>query len=191
MDQNNTRPIKKILYATDLTESSPEAYQYVLNLAKQFNAEIVSLHVVDKYSESSAMRFAMCYLTREEKQEIVSRERSRSLDEMAYRNRQSFIRQQLRREDALYPDQLGLTIENRVVFGNIEEQILKQADASNCDLIVMGAHEKPFFSFTATLSKRVTKRSKVPVTVVPAAHDRKAQAAGFLPSLVPPVSAAR
>ena len=39
--------IKRILYATDLTESAPRVYQYVLYLAQQFNAEIVCLHVID------------------------------------------------------------------------------------------------------------------------------------------------
>jgi len=43
--------IKRILYATDLTKSAPKVYQYVLFLAKQFNAEIVCLHVIDHFSQ--------------------------------------------------------------------------------------------------------------------------------------------
>lgn len=202
MNQNNTNQmiqdtltsknhIKRILYATDLTESAPKVYQYVLYLAKQFNAEIVCLHVIDNYSQNAAMTFAMSYLTKEDKQEILNRERNKSLEEMAHRNRQTFIRQQLGLEDGLYPEQLGLKIEDKVVFGNVEEQILKHSANSNCDLVVMGAHEKPFFTFTTTLSKRVMKRSKVPVTVVPIPGERKERSTGFLPSFLPQFSAAR
>ncbi len=202
MSQNNTNQmpqdtltnknhIKRILYATDLTKSAPKVYQYVLYLAKQFNAEIVCLHVIDKYSQNAAMTFAMYYLTKEVKQEILLRESNKSLEEMAHRNRQTFIRQQLGIEDGLYPEQLGLTIVDKVVFGNVEEQILKHSVNSNCDLIVMGAHEKPLFTFTTTLSKQVMKRSKVPVTTVPIPGERKEQSTGFLPSFLPQFSAAR
>ena len=187
----NKNHIKRILYATDLTKSAPKVYQYVLYLAKQFNAEIVCLHVIDKYSQNAAMTFAMYYLTKEVKQEILLRESNKSLEEMAHRNRQTFIRQQLGIEDGLYPEQLGLTIVDKVVFGNVEEQILKHSVNSNCDLIVMGAHEKPLFTFTTTLSKRVMKRSKVPVTVVPTPGEKKEQSTGFLPSFLPQFSAAR
>ena len=187
----NKNHIKRILYATDLTESAPRVYQYVLYLANQFNAEIVCLHVIDLYSENTAMNFAMSYLTKEDKQEILNRERNKSLEEMAHRNRQTFIRQQLGIEDGLYPEQLGLKTVDKVVYGNVEEQILKHSVNSNCDLVVMGAHEKPFFTFTTTLSKRVMKRSKVPVTVVPIPGERKEQSTGFLPSFLPQFSAAR
>ena len=202
MSQNNTNQmpqdtltnkndIKRILYATDLTKSAPKVYQYVLYLAKQFNAEIVCLHVIDKYSQNANMTFAMYYLTKEVQQEILLRESNKSLEEMAHRNRQTFIRQHFGLEDGLYPEQLGLTIVDKVVYGNVEEQILKHSVNSNCDLVVMGAHEKPLFTFTTTLSKRVMKRSKVPVTVVPIPGERKEQSTGFLPSFLPQFSAAR
>ena len=187
----NRKHINRILYATDLTESSPKVYQYVLYLAKQFDAEIVCLHVIDAYSKHSAMKLAMYYLTKEEKQAIANRERNKSLEEMAHRNRLSFIRRQFGTEDGLYPEKLGLNIVNKVAFGNVEEQILKHSADSDCDLVVMGAHEKPFFTFATTLSKRVMKRSTVPVTVVPIPGERKEQPAGILSSFLPQFSAAR
>ena len=184
-------PIKRILYATDLTESAPKVYQYVLHLAKQFDAEIISLHVIDKYSHGAFMNFAMSYLTREVKQEIILRETNKALGEMAHRNSQTFIRQQLGLKDGLCPEQLGLKIEDRAVFGTVEEQILKHSAKSNCDLIIMGAHEKSLLTFSTNLSERVMKRSKVPVTVVPIPSERKEQSTSFLPSLLPQFTAAR
>lgn len=186
----NKNHIRRILYATDLTKSAPKVYQYVLYLAKQFNAEIVCLHVIDKYSQDVNMTLS-AYLPKKVRQDILLRETNKSLKEMAHRNRQTFIRQQLGLEDGLCPDKLGLTITDMVAYGNIEEQILRHSINSDCDLIVMGAHEKPLFTFTTTLSKRVMKRSKVPVTVVPLSGERKEQSTGFLPSFLPQLSAAR
>jgi len=187
----NNNLIKRILYATDLTETSPRVYQYVLRLAKQFNAEIVSLHVIDNYSQNAGMKHALSYFTKEMKREIVARETREAIEEMEQRNRQSFIRQQLGIEDGLCPEQLGLQIVNKVVFGTVEEQILLQSINQGCDLIVMGAHEKPFYNFTTTLSKRVMKRSTVPVTVVPIPGDRKERSPGLLPVFSPHASTAR
>ena len=177
--------INKILYTTDLTDSSPRVYQYALYLARQFNAEIVCLHVIERYTQSATMRYAMYYLTEEDKRKILTRERNKALEIIAERNRQTFIRQQFGNEGGLYPEELGLNIVNKVVFGGIEEQILRHSVISECDLIVMGAHEKPFYTFTTNLSKRVMKRSKVPVTVVPITGERKHQSTGLLPSLIP------
>jgi nucleotide-binding universal stress UspA family protein len=137
------------------------------------------------------MAFAMSYLTSEDKKEILHRQRNRSLEEMVHRNRQTFIRQQLGTENGLYPEELGLTVENKVVFGNVEEQILKHSVDSNCDLIVMGAHEKPFSTFTTTLSKRVMKRSRIPVTIIPLPGEREAHATGLQTSFLPRLHTAR
>ncbi len=186
----NKNQIKRILYATDLTKSAPKVYQYVLYLAKQFNAEVICLHVIDKYSQDANMTLAT-YFPKEIRQELLLQESNKSREEMEHRNQQSFIHQQLGLEDGLCPDQLGLTIVDKVVYGNVEEQILKHSVNSNCDLVVMGAHEKPIFTFTTTLSKRVMKRSKVPVTVVPIPGERKEQSTGFLSSFLPQFSAAR
>ena len=140
--------------------------------------------------QSSLTRKSSVY-TKVVKQEIFLRESNKSLKEMAHRNRQTFIRQQLGMENGLYPEQLGLTIVNKVVYGNVEEQILHHSVDSNCNLIVMGAHEKPLFTFSTTLSQRVMKRSKVPVTVVPIPGERKEQSTGFLPSFLPQFATAR
>lgn len=185
----NNNHIKRILYATDLTDFSPRVYQHVLYLAKQFNAEIVCLHVIDR--EETSWAFAMSHLPKGVQQEILLRERNDLLEEMALRNRQTFIRQQLGLENGLCPEQLGLTVVNKIAYGYVEEQILQQSAKMNCDLVVLGAHEKRFFSFTTTLSKRVMKKSKVPVTVVPIPGERKQRSTGFLPSFLPHFSSAR
>ena len=42
-----TQDIKRILYATDLSDNSAYAFGYAIDLAKKYNAEITILHVLD------------------------------------------------------------------------------------------------------------------------------------------------
>ncbi|MBC2744902.1 MAG: universal stress protein [Desulfosarcina sp.] len=48
-----TQEIKRILYATDLSENSAYAFGYAISLAKKYDAEITILHVIDETMESS------------------------------------------------------------------------------------------------------------------------------------------
>ena len=46
--------IKKILYATDLSYNSVNAFDYAISLAIKFDAEITILHVIDEIVGTSA-----------------------------------------------------------------------------------------------------------------------------------------
>ena len=48
-----TQDIKRILYATDLSDNSAYAFGYAVNLAKKYDAEIIVLHVIDKFMDIS------------------------------------------------------------------------------------------------------------------------------------------
>ena len=48
-----TQDIKRILYATDLSENSAHAFGYAINLANKFDAEITILHVIDRMMDIS------------------------------------------------------------------------------------------------------------------------------------------
>ena len=48
MDLSNIR-IKKILYATDLSESALHAFSYAVNLADMYGAGITILHVLTEF----------------------------------------------------------------------------------------------------------------------------------------------
>ena len=45
-------PIKKILYATDLSENARYAFGYAVSLANQYDAKITILHVLEDRSGS-------------------------------------------------------------------------------------------------------------------------------------------
>lgn len=49
--------IKKILYATDLSENSSYAFFYAIDLAQRHDAKIVILHAIEPISGSVERRF--------------------------------------------------------------------------------------------------------------------------------------
>ena len=46
--------IKKILYATDLSENARFAFGYAASLANRYGAQIVMLHVIEEISSADA-----------------------------------------------------------------------------------------------------------------------------------------
>jgi nucleotide-binding universal stress UspA family protein len=55
--------IKRILYATDLSYNSVNAFDYAINLAIKFDAEITILHVMDEIVGTS-LNMVSLYLQR-------------------------------------------------------------------------------------------------------------------------------
>jgi nucleotide-binding universal stress UspA family protein len=50
--------IKKILYATDLSENARYAFGYAASIANRFGARITILHVLEEISHSATIRLA-------------------------------------------------------------------------------------------------------------------------------------
>lgn len=166
-ENGSQKNIKKILYATDLSSESPKVFQYVLSLAKQHNAEVTSLHVIDRYSPDEKLTLAT-YLSKEQRLSLKQSEASEVINEMSRRCDQSFIEERFGTKDVLSPKELGLPLTNKVVYGNIADQILQQSEKLQSDLIVLGQHDKSLISkLLKNLPKKVSKKAKVPVTVVP------------------------
>ena len=49
--------IKRILYTTDLSQNSAHAFQYAAEFAKQNNAELIILHVIEKLPKHARAYF--------------------------------------------------------------------------------------------------------------------------------------
>ncbi len=163
---NKIFKIKKILYATDLSQDAPKVFQYVLSIARQFGAEVISLHVIERYSEDVKITLAK-YFSKEKEKEMMDNNYQETMNEMLFRDKMASGYGETVEE---WEDQthLGVKSINKVVYGNIEEQILMWSDKINPDLIILGAHKKSFtHTYWNTVGKRVLKRSKVPVTIVP------------------------
>lgn len=156
--------IQKILYATDLSQAAPQVFQYALFIANQFNAHITSLHVVEELSLEAKYAFST-YFREEAGKEMFAKREHEAMDEINDRIRKLC---ETPPEDGEPVDLNRLEI--RVTKGYPEEQILKISKEIDADLIIMGAHEKGFtHTFLGSVAKRVLRRSRIPVTIVPLA----------------------
>lgn len=164
--------IKKILYATDLSENARYAFAYAASLADLYNAAITIIHVLPEIPDRLDKNI-VGYISAERWEEI----KSQNVDEA----REALIgkrRDHLTIKDALHQfsenvkegheDAGFITDDIVVVRGNPVEEILKSAEKINCDLIVMGTHgHGPLAdAMMGSTARRVLRRSRKPVLVV-------------------------
>ncbi len=131
--------MKKLLVATDLSPRSDRALDRALALSEELMAELMILHVVDEELPST-------------------------------------IADRLKEEaEATINDSLNMAsgperrkISCNVVFGSGFKDILKEADESNADLIIMGTHRETALGgfFLGTTVERVIRHGNDPVLVV-------------------------
>ena len=135
---------KKILVAFDGSEPSKRAFRFALELAQPFRAQVSVVSVAQppeppSMVESSAMREAAT------DQFVAEFEWMRS-----------------------QADAMGVEVATHVAFGHPAEQIVKQADERESDLIVMGHRGKSRIQewLLGSVSKRVLSYAACSVTIV-------------------------
>ena len=155
--------IRKILYATDLSVNSTYAFRYTINSAKQHNAEIILLHVVEKMSDFSRSLLS-AYLDEEQQKEILE-EKITHAKERIKKRMKIFTEKEL--EDQ--PELLNLISNVEVVEGFVTEEILKMVHESDCDILVMGTHGKGARNHTylGSMARQVLSRIRIPVFIIP------------------------
>ncbi len=146
--------IKKILYATDLSESANHAFGYAISLALTNNAKISIITVYEKLTHnvniemrSDDFKTAKVRLAENIQSQLVHFFESNQTSEIDYKN---------------------MIEEVYVNYGLPEVEITELAKKEKYDLIVMGTHGHGFlFSpLIGSTAKKVVKLSKVPVLVV-------------------------
>ncbi len=147
--------IKKILYATDLSPNSDYAFRYAINSAKKHDAEVIILYVV----EERAPFFD------EERLKEISDKKIADATDLIKKRLKIFCDKELK-DDPQYADK-AISIE--VCKGYPPEEILREADASDCDIIVMGTHGKGVIrhSFLGSVAQKVLRRVRKPVFIIP------------------------
>jgi nucleotide-binding universal stress UspA family protein len=154
--------IQKILYATDLSKNAAYAFRYATYLAKNLDAEIVILHVIEKMSPDAQIAL-QAYLDIEDRKKMFKEKIGNAVDRIEKRLN-IFCEKELQGDPACR-GKIATTI---VREGYPAEEILMQADRLNCDAIVMGAHEKGFtHTFLGSVAKSVLRRSRKPAFIVP------------------------
>jgi acetoin utilization protein AcuB len=157
-----TPQIKKILYATDLSENSAYAFYFAIDFAQKHNANIIILHVVEPLPIPPHVS---PYI---EKGRIVKIEKDniKQATEKIKNRLQSFCR---RVEGQIGPPCIELVSKTLVPLGHPTEEILNTADREDCDLIILGTHGKGFLAhtFLGSVSSAVLHRARKPVFIIP------------------------
>jgi nucleotide-binding universal stress UspA family protein len=155
--------IKNILYSTDLSQNSPIAFRYAVHLAKITGADIHLLHVLEKLSDDAVLALQAYIQDDSKRHEVITERLEKARDRLEQRQEDFWAEQSA--EDRKVRDQIkSVTVRESYPA----EEILKSAEAHNCDLIVMGSHERGMsHTFLGSVAKSVLRRSPVPTLIVP------------------------
>lgn len=139
--------IKKILVPTDFSELSLDALDGAVFMAKQLNAEIYLLHILENSSFNSTI----------EKVLMLSRNRDGVLNE-AIVHQFKEIAENIKKKS-------GITVHTITSSGRIHQTVADKAEEVGADIIVMGTHGVSGFNkkLLGTNANRVISNSNCPV----------------------------
>jgi nucleotide-binding universal stress UspA family protein len=164
--------IKRILYATDLSENARYAMAYAVSLANVYCAQVIILHVIDETPEFVDAH-VLGYIGPDAWEEIKQRNVDEAREVLIGKKRDNvMIREVLDRFcQNLRPgsdDHEAAMDETVIKQGNPVTQILATAKEKRCDLIVMGTHGRGALVDTmmGSTTSRVLRRSEIPVLSV-------------------------
>jgi nucleotide-binding universal stress UspA family protein len=164
--------IKKILYTTNLGANTRPVLQFAVSLAKQHDAKLYLLHVVEPLSDSGSLLM----------EAYLSEEMAQKAKELAAKMREETSQHILdkikSRVERFCAEDLGATPEQqsqlfgdiRVVSGSPAEMIVRESESLDVDLIIVGSHQTGSTlksAFLGSTARKVTHLSKKPVLVVP------------------------
>jgi nucleotide-binding universal stress UspA family protein len=163
--------IKKILYATDLSENARFAFSYAASLADQYGAGITVLHVVELATATANLHVVS--LLGEERWNAILRQNTQEILDTVKEKLDKFC------EDMKAEDKTCRFIVDDIVVrqGYAVDEILSQAETVGYDVIVVGTHGHGILAgaLMGSTARRVVRRSKTPVLVVRLPEEEDAQ----------------
>jgi nucleotide-binding universal stress UspA family protein len=164
--------VKKILYATDLSENARYAFAYAVSLADLYNASITFIHILPEVP-SRLDKSIIGYISEERWEEIKSQNFQEAREAIIGKRQDHLaVRDALHQfSENVKESREGegfVTDDIIVVRGNPVEEILKYSEEKNCDLIVMGTHGHGTLAdaMMGSTARRVLRRARKPVLVV-------------------------
>ena len=162
--------IKKILYATDLSENAVHAFAYAVSLANKYGAGITILHVL---AEFPGEEFIANMINTDTWEEIKSRHYSEARNQLIDKKRDHVALKEVleafsEESKADAEDQTFVTDEILIKTGAPAEIIVQTAKERNCDFIVMGTHGRGVIAdvLIGSTAKWVVRQSLTPVLVI-------------------------
>jgi nucleotide-binding universal stress UspA family protein len=145
-------PLKRILYATDLSESTNTGLKYAMELARVARAQLTAAHVV---SPLDLMLWGPAFMTGYEG------ERARVVQAMREKLEKLVAEEKPAERE----------IETLILEGKPFEKILDFAEERGVDLIVLNVQSKSFLdrAFLGSTAERVIRLAHIPVLSVPLA----------------------
>ena len=169
--------IKRILYATDLSENARYAMTYAVSLANAYGAQMIILHVIDETPEMVDAHVSG-YIGAGDWEEIKKRNMDDARDALIGKRRDNAMIhevldcfcQSLRPGSDDHENAMDQTV---IKTGNPVAQILTTAEDKRCDLIVMGTHGRTGLThlFLGSVAEKVVRRATCPVLTI--RQDRK------------------
>ncbi len=154
---------KKILYTTDLSESGRYAFHHAASLSSHYGAEITAIHVVEGGPELD--RRLLGYVDEKLWDEIKTRNLQEAKDILIKRKRDNVAISECVGQ---FCEEIQADVKYSILvkMGDPIEEIIKEAESGNYDLIIMGSHSQSLKSVVGDTVKSVVRRSKIPVLVV-------------------------
>jgi len=143
------KQINSILFATDFSENSDQAFDYAYTLANQFNARLVIMHVINEPVDLRGFYVPHVSFETLEKE----------IREGAEKMMETFCRTRIKNYT---------NYETLISAGVPYEEILRQAEEKGISLIVLGTQGRSgidHFLFGST-AERVVRKAKCPVMTV-------------------------
>jgi nucleotide-binding universal stress UspA family protein len=162
--------IKKILYATDLSETAVHAFSYAVSLANMYGAVITILHVL---AEFPGEQFILNMINTDKWEEIKMRHYSEARDELIGKRKDRIALKEVlqafsEEANGNGENQTFVTDEILIKPGAPAETIVQTTKERNCDLIVMGTHGHGAIAdvLIGSTAKWVVRQSPIPVLVI-------------------------
>ncbi|RRQ45393.1 universal stress protein [Chryseobacterium sp. SC28] len=145
--------MKKIILPVDFSDSSNQLVDYAIGFAKEINAEILLIHVA-----AADIGFVIGDMGFQYFPEVEENEMKYELKEL-HKLQEKVLAN-------------GVQCSHILKQGIPGDTILEYAAENSADYIVIGSHGRSGFYdvFIGSLTKEITKKSKIPVLVVPC-HD--------------------
>jgi len=158
----NSPEISTILYTSDLGKQTRPVIRHALAMAKQYNAKIIMMHVVEPIGET-AKSVINSYLDEDITDEMQKESMKTLLGTMKKRLKAFYV------EECEGADESSLVKEVLVVTGKPSEEILRIAEDEKANMIVMGKSTRKVrgIRVMGSTARRVSRMSRIPVLVVP------------------------
>ena len=144
------KTIKRILYATDFSRASSRALEEAIKLAKQNDAELFAVHVMEPVPYVAGEEFggAEIYAKVEE---VNERQAKSGMAKLMQRLQKAKIKAQ-----------------SLLLKGSVHDQIVKAAKSKKADMIVIGTHGRTGLSklFMGSVAGKVVSSAACPVVTV-------------------------